>query len=1045
MSDALTLGVAARSLRRLTAGGARTRARIERLAQLAEAEPDERMLSLGEVVEALYPGDAGGLDRFRELRSALRSLAQVQDVALVCEVDGHKHAPAVQRRCWFEGVDDDVERIEQLSVDASQAPPGTVTIDARARPLLRVCIDAAWAPSAIELACELTKRLQLDTRVAAIVTDTQVLAGERPEELRASRLSGADVVVVLLDHDYLVAHRDSVTAKGRVVVPVALQRLAAGVDLGAFGQLLLAGDPYGGRRQQRGQFANALHEAIVARVTRPVEYVAHWQQPWPQDMPCDVVSARAVRTSVERPDAFAEDRAQRVAVDDSVDVQEYLQRWADDLDGQPYLVIFGEYGMGKTTACQVFTRALHERRQQAQARLPIYFDLRNLGDVKLTEPSLEQLLEDLLTHAWHSDQAGRPKVAEVIEQVQRRGALVVFDGLDEVLVHLSERQGRLLLRQLWSILPPRLHGDRAAGRVLTTCRTHFFRTLREQRAYFRGEDREPVGAESYAALHLLPFSESQVRAYLQRRAVDGGVDRALAVIRAVHNLSELVTRPYTLRLVAGQLAALERRIASGERVDAAALYDELVANWLDRDDGKHQLRKDDKLRLMEELAAELWRSGRRSLPVDALEDWLHRRLDGDDELGRWFRVKRLRGIDGSADVTVLAEDLRTATFVVRPHTSEFQFAHTSLLEYFLARRLRRALVDRDAQTWALPRTSDETLDFLGELVAAGDTPACLRGLRDLRSCYRAQASELAFAYCLRAPAGAAPAIAGFVLDGARLRGVRVIGRPDRPRLSLKGCRLAGADLRDARLELARLEDCDLRGADLTRAELHDCVLQRVSLDGAVLAGTIARDCRAPGLDLRTAHAHRAQWLRCELSGVRWPTRAGTHLVAPARRGAAPASSAAPPASVFAGHSGMVNAVAFAPDGARLASASGDATVRVWDAVSGDELLTLSGHSSMVNAVAFAPDGARLASASDDATVRVWDAVRMQEALAIHAFTAGEHAVFRAGVLSSCSPGAWRWLGVLVASASGRTLTRLPVETFEPLPARTAAPTPPALN
>ena len=74
-----------------------------------------------------------------------------------------------------------------------------------------------------------------------------------------------------------------------------------------------------------------------------------------------------------------------------------------------------------------------------------------------------------------------------------------------------------------------------------------------------------------------------------------------------------------------------------------------------------------------------------------------------------------------------------------------------------------------------------------------------------------------------------------------------------------------------------------------------------------------------------------------------------------------------------GHTHKVYSVALSADGQRLASASYDKMVKVWDATSGQEMFTLKGHTSDVRSVAFSPDGQRLASASHDKMVKVWDA------------------------------------------------------------------------
>ncbi|HZV08045.1 MAG TPA: protein kinase, partial [Gemmataceae bacterium] len=78
-----------------------------------------------------------------------------------------------------------------------------------------------------------------------------------------------------------------------------------------------------------------------------------------------------------------------------------------------------------------------------------------------------------------------------------------------------------------------------------------------------------------------------------------------------------------------------------------------------------------------------------------------------------------------------------------------------------------------------------------------------------------------------------------------------------------------------------------------------------------------------------------------------------------------------------GHTLNVTAVVFSPDGQRLATASADGAIRVWDLTMGQEILKLS-VLSFAKSLGFNSDGRRLISASEDGTVRIWDATPLPE-------------------------------------------------------------------
>jgi WD40 repeat protein len=117
-----------------------------------------------------------------------------------------------------------------------------------------------------------------------------------------------------------------------------------------------------------------------------------------------------------------------------------------------------------------------------------------------------------------------------------------------------------------------------------------------------------------------------------------------------------------------------------------------------------------------------------------------------------------------------------------------------------------------------------------------------------------------------------------------------------------------------------------------------------------------------------------------------------------------APGAPEPCFILRGHAGSVLRIAFSPDGKRLASASLDTTVKIWEfTTSGGRpeasthptkvltpWLNLAGHKKRVTDLAFSPHGGQwLASASFDQSVKLWDVATGDELFSFRAeFPAG---------------------------------------------------------
>lgn len=83
------------------------------------------------------------------------------------------------------------------------------------------------------------------------------------------------------------------------------------------------------------------------------------------------------------------------------------------------------------------------------------------------------------------------------------------------------------------------------------------------------------------------------------------------------------------------------------------------------------------------------------------------------------------------------------------------------------------------------------------------------------------------------------------------------------------------------------------------------------------------------------------------------------------------------------HKKPISALAISPDGKKLAAASEDKTVSIWDLATGKYFGCLSGHTDRIPALAWHPNGKFLVSAAWDTTARVWDAQTLQPVILLN--------------------------------------------------------------
>ncbi|NMO18735.1 hypothetical protein HPC49_13210 [Pyxidicoccus fallax] len=489
-------------------------------------------------------------------------------------------------------------------------------------------------------------------------------------------------------------------------------------------------------------------------------------------------------------------------------LEKYIDDWLSERS-KMHLSVLGEFGAGKTWFCRHYAHRQLQRYLQdpSRERMPLLITLRTFAKAM----TAQQLINHALMVQYKLPFIG--DAFEVFRKMNGRGKiLLILDGFDEMARQVDYET---VVGNFWALAELVEEGSK----VILTSRTEYFRLAKESERVLAGQELGRhmlvLTPPKFEVVYLNPLTDAQIREIIVRRLGADGSSVAQRVLTH-SNLAGLARKPIVLELLLAALDEVSPDVLGNEAEVYLYATNRLLLRNITTE--RTFTSTSDKLYFLCELAWEMLSGESLSIHYRLIPDRIQKHFQGQlkepHELDNWDY------------------DLRSQTLLHRNAAGYYEFAHKSLVEYFVALKLASELGVLEPRFLATYAAHDgKPLQLTREPVGIERLSQSL-GRFSLRDSRMSGVADLLPQMCARNLA-----LLWEQYDEARRLGITQVAANLVCLLRWMGASLAGRNLRGIELAGERTFYVgDIRGADLRDAQLHEVFVDLGDMRGANLEG-----------------------------------------------------------------------------------------------------------------------------------------------------------------------------------------------------------------